>query len=141
MASESLSHVPPSVTFDVILDVSTSTTTQAKWPERFEKKGQKNAEVDAEERSQKLEEKQLRAQRNKEEHEAARRLRISQRSEQCRHMASKMEKLLAQDAKRQGIAGTENIRPMTRKEAGAMIQSVHRDFQQLGAALSNDMGT
>ncbi|XP_022102169.1 uncharacterized protein LOC110985446 [Acanthaster planci] len=142
--SESSTSLPSAITFDVMLNDSASTKTrQAKCPERFQK-GQTNTVVDTdmtEERARKMKEKQLKAQRRREEQEAARRLRINQRQEQCRLMASKMEKLLAQDAKRQGLAGTENIRPMTRREAGAMIQSVHRDFQQLGAELSKDMGT
>ena len=55
-------------------------------------------------------------------------------------MASKMEKLLEQDAKRQGKEGTQNIKVMSRREAGAMVRSVHKDFKQLGSELKENLG-
>lgn len=76
---------------------------------------------------------------NAQDLEAARLQRIHERQECCRIMASKMEKLLEQDAKRQGKEGTQNIKAMSRREAGAMLQSVHRGFQQLGSELNENL--
>ena len=50
-------------------------------------------------------------------------------------MATKMDLLLQQDAKRHGMAGTEDIPAMSRRQAANMIKSVAKDFQSMGGEI------
>ncbi|XP_072033931.1 uncharacterized protein [Amphiura filiformis] len=65
--------------------------------------------------------------------------RIHARQEHCRKMATKMDMLLQQDAKRSGMEGTENIPAMSRKQAATMLQSVARDFQSMGSEMQQNL--
>ena len=62
------------------------------------------------------------------------------RQEHCRKMATKMEMLLQQDAKRKGVEGTENVPAMSRRQAAEMIRSVARDFKSMGSEIERSTG-
>lgn len=64
--------------------------------------------------------------------------RIKERSEECRQIDSKVQKLLAQDAKRKGLPGTENIKPMSSREVTHSLRGLVKDFSKITSEISSD---
>lgn len=72
-------------------------------------------------------------------YEAARLQRIHTRQEQCRHINKNVSVLLEQDAKRQGLEGTESVKRMPRDKTSAAVQSVARGFGKMGIQIESDL--
>ncbi|XP_071790934.1 uncharacterized protein [Asterias amurensis] len=149
MGSESENNRSSSVCFEVDLlstdegspvAIMTASKPRVKCPARLLQREASRNKKNDEDKALKWKQRMDKAEQNKKDIEAARLHRIHERQECCRIMASKMEKLLEQDAKRQGKEGTQNIKAMSRREAGAIVRSVHKDFKQLGSELKENYG-
>ncbi|XP_077996337.1 uncharacterized protein LOC144449637 [Glandiceps talaboti] len=89
--------------------------------------------------SEELEEKQKKALERRKEHEKARLERIHATQESCRKIAGKVEILLEQDAKRNGLEGTQQIKAMSKREAAKVINSVTEEFNQMSSGLQQNI--
>lgn len=82
-----------------------------------------------------LERKQMEAEQRRKDYEKAKLDRIRECNEECHKIDKKVQILLAQDAKRQGLPGTENIKPMSTRQAIMSIKSLANDFSKLAAGI------
>lgn len=57
--------------------------------------------------------------------------RIQERSEECSRINSQVGRLLALDAKRQGLPGTSHVKPISTREAVQSIKSLSKDFSRI----------
>ncbi|OWF40403.1 uncharacterized protein LOC110463835 [Mizuhopecten yessoensis] len=80
---------------------------------------------------QELDRKQSEADQRRKDYEKAKLDRIRECSEECHKIDTKVQVLLAQDAKRQGLPGTEHIKAMSTRQALMSIKSLAKDFSKL----------
>ncbi|XP_033748175.1 uncharacterized protein LOC117333142 [Pecten maximus] len=78
-----------------------------------------------------LDRKQFEAEQRRKDYEQAKLDRIRECNEECHNIDAKVQILLAQDAKRQGLPGTEQIKPMSTRQAIMSIKSLAKDFSKL----------
>ena len=69
----------------------------------------------------------------------ARLKRIQEMDKEHEKLSKAFTSLVEQDAKRQGLPGTENIRAMSRREASDTIRFVARKMEKLNGQLQNSV--
>ncbi|XP_061197086.1 stathmin-2-B-like [Saccostrea echinata] len=75
--------------------------------------------------------KQIAAEERRKVYEHEKLMRIQERSEECSKINSKVSHLLALDAKRRGLPGTSQVKPISTREAVQSIKSLSKDFSRI----------
>eukprot|EP00105_Crassostrea_gigas_P019388 XP_011437858.1 PREDICTED: uncharacterized protein LOC105335599 [Crassostrea gigas] len=81
---------------------------------------------------------QKNAEERRKVYETERLRRIQERSEECSRINTKVSHLLALDAKRQGLEGTSQVKPISTREALQSIKSLSKDFSRITKGFSVD---
>ncbi|KAK3588017.1 hypothetical protein CHS0354_014547 [Potamilus streckersoni] len=86
-----------------------------------------------------IEKKQRQAEARRKNHEEMKAETARVVREECAKINDKAMKLFEQDAKRQGLPGTEHIRPMTRKQASLAIREMSHDMNKLASGMNSNI--
>ncbi|KAL3856911.1 hypothetical protein ACJMK2_011617 [Sinanodonta woodiana] len=86
-----------------------------------------------------IEKKQRQAEARRKNHEEMKAETARVVRDECAKINDRAMRLFEQDAKRQGLSGTEHIKPMTRKQASLAIREMSHDINKLALGMNSSI--